>query len=59
LVITVDDPAYRFELQNYWYTQILSVVQAAVPEARLCELKFVLDVRPGGSAGRRGEQTRR
>jgi hypothetical protein len=51
LVITVDDPAYRFEIQNYWYTRILGAVRAAAPEARVHELKFVLDSRPSGTAG--------
>ncbi|UCG33127.1 MAG: DUF721 domain-containing protein [Phycisphaerales bacterium] len=53
LVVTVDDPAYRFEIQNYWYTRILGAVQAAAPEARVDGLKFVLDLRRGCPAGRR------
>ena len=59
LVIGVDDPAYRFEILNYWYTQILRAVQAAAPEARVHELKFPLDPTSGCSASRRAGETGR
>ena len=52
LVVFVDEPAYRFELQNYWYSGLLRAVQGQAPEARVGELQFELDPKAGSGAGR-------
>lgn len=51
LVLFVDDPAYRYELQNYWYGAILEAVQGASPEAGVHELGFRLAGPDGGIPG--------
>ena len=42
LVLFVDEPAYRYELQNYWYEPILQAVGREAPEAGVHELGFRL-----------------
>jgi hypothetical protein len=52
LVLFVDDPAYRFELQNYRYTALLEAVQRDVPGAGVGELQFRLSGPFGRDGGR-------
>ncbi len=47
LVLFVDEPAYRYELQNYWYEPILQAVGREAPEAGVHELGFRLAARDG------------
>jgi len=56
LVLRVDDPAYGFEILNFWHTPILGAVQAAVPRAGVHELRCELDAGGGSQGHARGQR---